>query len=53
MEQRDSKKNIDERLSYNKHNLRKARKHKAFTGYAYFFIYTNSDARRYKWILEN
>ncbi len=27
-----------ERLSYNKHNLRKASKHAAFTGYAYFYL---------------
>ena len=27
-----------ERLSYNKHNLRKARKQAAFTGYAYFLF---------------
>ena len=29
----------DERLSYNKHNLRKARKQAAFTGYAYFYFF--------------
>lgn len=29
---------FNERLSYNKHNLRKASKHAAFTGYAYFYL---------------
>lgn len=47
MEQRDSKKNIDERLSYNKHNLRKARKQAAFTGYAYFLFLQIQAKRRH------
>lgn len=29
---------VVERLSYNRHNPRKAKKHEAFTGYAYFIF---------------
>lgn len=38
MVQGDSQGDAEKRLSYNKHNLRKASKHAAFTGYAYFYL---------------
>ena len=36
-----------QRLSYNKHNLRKARKQAAFTGYAYFLFLQIQAKRRH------
>ncbi len=42
MAARNVEENIAERLSYNKHNLKKARNNADFIGYAYFFIQNSS-----------